>query len=115
MSRTLRLTRRAEESLVDIARWTIEKFGVLQAEIYEAELLARCDAILKGQAHSRSCAALVEGAEDLRFLRAGEHFLVFLDRPDAVVIVDILHSRSDLPRHVAALTELKSGGVPPEP
>ena len=47
----------------------------------------------------------------MRLFRAGEHFLVFLDRPDEVIIVDILHSRSDLPRHVAALTALEGDGT----
>ncbi|MEO1679562.1 MAG: type II toxin-antitoxin system RelE/ParE family toxin [Pseudomonadota bacterium] len=60
-----------------------------------------------GQAHSRSCGILVDDAEDLRFVRAGEHFLVFLDLPKEAVIVDILHARRDLPRHVAALAALK--------
>ncbi|MBW6419645.1 type II toxin-antitoxin system RelE/ParE family toxin [Celeribacter sp. PS-C1] len=110
MSRSLRLTRRAEASLVEIARWTIENFGLRQAELYEIELLNRCEAILSGQAHSRSCAVLVDEADELRFVRAGEHFLVFLDKPDVVIIVDILHARSDLPRHVAALTALKEEG-----
>ncbi|MCB2130679.1 MAG: type II toxin-antitoxin system RelE/ParE family toxin [Rhodobacteraceae bacterium] len=108
MSRSLRLTRRAEASLVEIAKWTIEKFGLKQAELYENEVLTRCQAILNGQAHSRSCAVLIDNAADLRFARAGEHFVVFLDQPDAVIIVDILHSRSDLPRHVAALAALKN-------
>ncbi len=107
MSRSFRLTRRAEASLVEIARWTIETFGPRQAELYEAELLGRCNAILTGQAHSRSCAILVDDAEDLRFVRSGEHFLVCLDLPEEAIIVDILHARSDLPRHVAALTALK--------
>ncbi|MEM9231607.1 MAG: type II toxin-antitoxin system RelE/ParE family toxin, partial [Pseudomonadota bacterium] len=80
MSRSFRLTRRAEASLVEIARWTIDIFGHRQAERYEAELLSRCEAILSGQAHSRSCAVLVDDADDLRFVRAGEHFVVFLDR-----------------------------------
>lgn len=106
MSRSFRLTRRAEASLIEIARWTIETFGARQADLYEAELLDRCDAILSGRAHSRSCSILVDDAADLRFVRAGEHFVVFLDRPDEVIIVDIVHSRSDLPRHVAALTAL---------
>ena len=107
MSRSFRLTRRAEASLIEIAHWTIETFGARQAEIYEEELLARCDVIVSGQAHSRSCASLVDDAADLRFCRAGEHFLVFLDLPDEVIIVDILHSRSDLPRHIGALAALK--------
>ncbi|MGX9353470.1 type II toxin-antitoxin system RelE/ParE family toxin (plasmid) [Shimia sp. W99] len=108
MSRSLRLTRRAEECLVEIAKWTIENFGFKQAELYENEVLTRCQAILNGQAHSRSCAVLIDDAADLRFARAGEHFLVFLDQPDEVIIVDILHSRSDLPRHVAALATLRN-------
>ena len=108
MSRSFRLTRRAEASLTEIARWTIESFGLRQAELYEAELLSRCESILSGQAYSRSCAVLVDDVEDLRFIRAGEHFLVFLDQPDEVIIVDILHSRSDLPRHVAALAALRN-------
>jgi plasmid stabilization system protein ParE len=110
MSRDFRLTRRAEASLTAIARWTVETFGARQAELYEAELLDRCQAILDGIAHSRSCAALVDGAGDLRFTRAGAHYLVFLDQPDALIIVDILHSRSNLPRHVAALSALHADG-----
>ncbi|MGX0978630.1 toxin ParE1/3/4 [Roseovarius sp. MBR-51] len=111
MNRTFRLTRRAEISLIEIASWTIENFGLRQAELYEAELLSRCEGILNGQVYSRSCAVLVDEAADLRFVRAGEHFLVFLDQPDEVVIVDILHSRSDVPRHVAALTTKKNEGL----
>lgn len=108
MNRSFRLTRRAEASLTEIARWTIENFGLHQAELYEAELLNRCESILNGQAHSRNCAVLVDEAADLRFVRAVDHFLVFLDRSDEVIIVDILHSRSDLPRHIASLSALKS-------
>jgi plasmid stabilization system protein ParE len=111
MSRSFRLTRRAEASLVEIAKWTIKNFGHRQAELYEAELLNRCDAILKGQAYSRSCGVLVDDAEDLRFIRVGEHFLAFLDQPEEVIIIDILHTRSDLPRHVAALTASRREGI----
>lgn len=108
MSRSFRLTRQAEDSLVEIALWTIQTFGSRQANLYEAEIVDRCEAIAKGQAASRSCAILVANTQDLRFVRAGEHFLVFVEQPDEVVIVDILHSRSDLPRHVAALSALMS-------
>ncbi|MEV8468871.1 type II toxin-antitoxin system RelE/ParE family toxin [Fluviibacterium sp. DFM31] len=106
MRRSFRLTRRAENSLVEIARWTMATFGARQAERYEAELLERCKAIVDGRVHSRSCASLVDDAGDLRFLRAGEHFVVFLERPEQVIIVDFLHSRSDLPRHMSALAAL---------
>ncbi len=106
MTRRFRLTRRAEASLVEIARWTIDKFGPHQADLYEQELIARCQAITEGRAVSSSCSILVEEAVDLRYVRAGEHFLVYLDHSDTVIIVDILHSRCDLPRHVSALNTL---------
>ncbi len=111
MSRSFRLTRLAEGSLTEIARWTIKNFGLRQAELYEEELLNRCEGVLNGHAPSRSCAVLVDDADALRFVRAGEHFIVFLDQPDEVIVVDILHSRSDFPRHLAALKALKNEGI----
>lgn len=110
MSRTFRLTRQAEDSLFEIALWTIQTFGARQADLYEAELIDRCDAIARGEIVSRSCAVLISDVHDLRFARAGEHFLVFLEQSDEIVIVDILHSRCDLPSHVAAFSALISEG-----
>ncbi len=105
MSRPWRLTPLAEERLVDIALWTIDTFGAVQADLYEAELLERCEAIARGRAPVRDCSVLLGGdaPSGLRFARAGEHFVVFLETPDEVVIVDFLHSRSDLPARLAAL------------
>lgn len=34
---------------------------------------------------------------DLRYAQAGEHFRVFIDMLDELVIIYILHERSDLP------------------
>ncbi len=110
MTRSFRLTRRAEDSLVDIARWTIQRFGARQAGIYETELVTRCVAIARGEAVSQSCSVLIDDEADLRYARAGEHFVVFLERATEVLIVDFLHSRSDLPRHIAALGALKNDG-----
>lgn len=110
MSKPWRLTPQAEESLIVLAFWTIESFGTQQAERYEDELIDRCDAISTGTVLSRSCAVLLgHGDTDLRYARAGEHFVVFLDAAEQVVIVDFLHSRSDLPRHIAALDVLDKG------
>lgn len=100
-----RLTPAAEESLVDIALWTIDTFGPAQADAYEEELIARCQAIADGRATSRDCSILVDdaGAAELRFTRAGEHFVIFTESPEEVIIVEFLHSRSDLPSRIAAI------------
>lgn len=104
MSKTWRLTRQAEASLVDIARWTLNTFGPRQAEAYEADLIARCAEIAAGTAATQSCRQLVDPdmPENLRFARSGEHFIVFVEDPAAVVIVDFIHTRSDLPRRLGS-------------
>lgn len=109
MPKPWRLTRQAERSLVEIARWTFQTFRPRQAEAYEADLIACCAAIAAGEAQSQDCRRLVDPdlAEDLRFTRAGQHFIVFVDMPDQVIIVDVLHSWSDLPRRLAALGDPK--------
>ena len=107
MRKPWRLTPAAEESLIDIALWTISTFGPTQADVYEGELIGRCQAIADGRAASRDCSILLVdgegGAADLRFTRAGEHFVIFIEEPDEIVIVEFLHSRSDLPARIAAI------------
>ncbi|MDX5349985.1 MAG: type II toxin-antitoxin system RelE/ParE family toxin [Paracoccaceae bacterium] len=109
MPKPWRLTRQAEASLVDIARWTYDAFGPRQAEAYEEDLIARCREIAAGTAMSQDCRRIIDPdlPEDLRFARAGQHFVIFVEDAEQVIIVDFLHGRSDLPRRLAALTEPK--------
>lgn len=114
MPKPWQLTRTAEASLVRIARWTLETFGPRQAEAYEEDLIARCNEIAAGAAHSRNCRRLIDPnlAEDLRFVRSGQHFIVFIEDPARVIIIDFLHSRSDLPGKLAALSDRGSDQEP---
>lgn len=109
MPKPWRLTRQAERSLVEIANWTYQTFGPRQATAYEDDLIAACRDIAAGTALSQDCRRLIDPdlPEDLRFTRSGEHFIVFVEDPAQVIIVDFLHSRSDLPRRLTALTEPK--------
>lgn len=109
MPKPWRLTRVAEASLVDIAHWTIEAFGLRQAAAYEEDLIAACREIAAGAAMSHDCRRLIDPdlPEDLRFARAGQHFVIFTEEVEQVIIIDILHVRSDLPRRLANLTVAK--------
>jgi len=100
-----RLTQLAQNSLVEIALWTYDTFGPVQMERYEAEILERCTAISEGRAVSQDCSLLAGDAEGsgLRFTRAGEHFVVFVEHDAEIIIVDVLHSQTDLPARLAAL------------
>ena len=53
---------------------------------------------------------MVDVVEDLRFSRAGQHFVVFVEDIKQVIIIDFLHSRTDLPRRLANLPLPKGGG-----
>lgn len=110
MPKSWQLTRGAEAALVDIARWTIETFGPRQAAAYEEDLIAVCCAISAGTARSQECKRFIDPdlPEDLRFARAGQHFVVFIEYDEQVIIIDFLHSRSDLPRRLANLPLPKS-------
>ena len=107
MPKPWRLTRQAEASLLDIALWTIETFGPRQAQAYEEDLIARCSGIASGQVASQSCRAIIDPdlKEDLRFTRYGQHFIVFVEDDASVIIVDFLHSRSDLPVKLAIIAK----------
>ena len=110
MSKPWRLTKQAERSLIGIAIWTFDTFGARQAELYEGELVERCQAIADGHAITYDCKILAgeatgdDGGDDVRFARAGEHFVVFVEFAEEIAILDFLHAKSDLPRRIADLT-----------
>lgn len=110
MPKSWRLTHAAEASLVEIAEWTLRTFGSRQAEAYEEDLIARCAEIAAGTASSQDCRRLIDPdlPEDLRFARAGQHFIVFVEDTESVIIIDLLHGRSDLPGKLAALSDPKA-------
>lgn len=109
MPKPWRLTRAAEAALVDIARWTHQTFGPRQAAAYEEDLVAACRDIAAGIARSQDCRRIIDPdlPEDLRFARVGQHFVIFIEDAEQVIVVDVLHSRSDLPRRLANLPVLR--------
>lgn len=109
MRKRWRLTRRAEASLAEIAEWTIETFGPRQAATYEEDLISACNEIAAGSAISYDCRRLLDEvlAENLPFVRAGQHFVIYLDQPEQIIVIDFLHARSDLPRRLAELAVRK--------
>lgn len=106
MPKSWRLTRAAEASLIDIAAWTVETFGPRQAAAYEEDLIAVCRDIAAGIALSQDCRRIISPdlPEDLRFARAGQHFVVFVETAEQVIIIDFLHGRSDLQRRLESLS-----------
>lgn len=103
MAKTWRLTLQAEASLVEIANWTVQVFGPNQAKAYELDLIAFCQDLADGRAHTRSCRDHLSAGvgPDLRFARFGSHLVIFVELGSEVVITDFLHARRDLPKLLA--------------
>jgi toxin ParE1/3/4 len=109
MPKSWTFTRHAENALNEIAAWTYKTFGLQQAEIYQETLIGRCRAIADGTAVSQSCSLLIGPfiQHDIRFVRAGEHFVIYVESDELIVILDVLHTRCDLPRKLAQLTDIR--------
>lgn len=94
----LELSDRAEASLSDIALWTLERFGRAQMDRYVDELLAKSWDIAAGRAHHQSCRTIFADdlRDNLRFARAGSHYVIFVETETEVQIVDFLHQNADI-------------------
>ena len=75
-----------------------ERFGVRQMRSCLDGLLDRCKAIAAGQVPHQSCRVLFADdlCEDRHFARVGQHFAIFVETPDAVLIVDFLNHSADI-------------------
>lgn len=96
----IRFTRHAEGRLAAIAAWTVRRFGPAQADHYEAELLERVKALGQGALQGKNCAALAPdalGADRLRFVQVGAHYLIYSEGEQALTILDIVHGAQNLP------------------
>lgn len=89
-----RLTPDAENDLLEIAKYTVETWGVKQARLYEAAIL-RCFAAL-GQGSARTSIPITSRPE-LKSCRCQHHYVFSLhgesERP---VIIAVLHENMHL-------------------
>ena len=58
----------------------------------------RCRTIADGALHHKSCRTVFADdlREDLRFTRAGQHYVIFIETAQEVVIVDFLHQSANI-------------------
>ena len=95
----------ALDSFDDILEYTADMFGEAQAVTYSEQLVARIEALAAGAGpRARPCAFLMRGnAAGLSYYREASHFLILLETADTLTVVEILHGRMDLDRHLRRL------------
>ena len=105
----------ALDSFDDILEYTADTFGEARAVTYGGQLVARIEALAAGAGpRARPCAFLMRGNADvagLTYYREASHFLILLETADTLEVVEILHGRMDLDRHLRRLAGEDAAGA----
>ena len=91
------LTPAAQADLDDIWDYTVERWGVAQAERYIREIQATCDALGNGKMVGRSAEEIRTG---YRRYPAGSHVVFSRQVESTIEIVRVLHQNMDFDRRL---------------
>jgi toxin ParE1/3/4 len=91
-----RLSRLAAADLEEIAEYTIEHFGINQARRYRDGLKTCFDQLAGNPTLGREAEQLVRG---LHRFEHQSHVVFYKSEPENLLIVRVLHSSMDVPRH----------------
>jgi toxin ParE1/3/4 len=99
VTRPWELSPAAQQSLSEIAAWTLDRFGPRQAEAYLAGLTAAFDRLAAGTLRGRSCRREWGRPvpEAWRLVPVKSHVVIYADLPERVLILDVPHGAMDLP------------------
>ena len=92
-----RLSRKAESDIGNIARYTIERFGVEQARTYRDSMIACFQSLAENPGIGRKADKVREGYR--RFDHRSHVIFYKSDGPD-ILIIRVLHKRMSARRHV---------------
>jgi len=93
----LRLSRRAETDLAEIADYTISAFGVVQARRYRDSFQACFNSLCDNPELGRNANELAPG---LRRIRQQAHVIFYQHAQDKILVVRVLHHSMDFERHL---------------
>jgi len=91
-----RLSRLAVADLEEIAEYTIKRFGIEQARRYRDSLKTCFDQLANNPALGRRVEQLIRG---LQRFEHQSHVVFYISEPENLLIVRVLHSSMDAPRH----------------
>ena len=92
-----RLTPAAQRDLSEIWDFTHNRWDVVQAEEYIAEIRDAIERVAKDPNRGRRCADIRDG---YRRYVVGSHLVFFVEYEDAIDVIRILHQRMDPTRHM---------------
>lgn len=96
MAKIYRLSPLAEADLEEIWLYTQKNWSTEQADTYYHGFVAAFEGLAAGTKHGRPARVL----PDFQKYLCGSHVIYFLDHPDHLDIIRILHQRQDAQRHL---------------
>lgn len=87
----------AEGDIDEIWDYSADRWGPDQADSYTDAIRDACYALAEGTKHGRSADVLPNFQKYL----CGSHVVYFLDYPDRLHVIRILHQRQDAQRHLS--------------
>ena len=92
-----RFSAEADSDLEAITAYTAERYGLEQAERYAMNLLSSADLAATFPTMGR---LYVAHKREFRRYSAGRHVLFYIEEPEGILIVRILHQAMDADRHL---------------
>ena len=92
-----RLSREAESDIGDIARYTIERFGIEQARTYRDSMISCFQSLAKNQGIGIKADYIREG---YRRFDHRSHVIFYKSEGPDILIIRVLHKRMNAPRHL---------------
>ena len=86
----------AEADMKDIWHYTVDRWGMDQADRYTDDLRDACHELTRGLRQGRP----VDVRPGLLKYRVGAHVIYFRDGGDRLEVVRVLHGRMDVGRHL---------------
>ena len=96
MGKPYRLSSLAEADLEEIWLYTLKHWSMEQADTYHRNLVAAFDGLAAGTKQGRPADVLPYFQKYL----CGSHVVYFLDYPDHLDVIRVLHQRQDAERHL---------------
>ncbi|HWJ75257.1 MAG TPA: type II toxin-antitoxin system RelE/ParE family toxin [Kaistia sp.] len=97
MRQPYRTTLEADEDIISLYVEGVRQFGVIQAEAYLQRLIACFDLLAEQPALGRRYRGL---RAPVRLHFHGSHVVAYSDTDDGLVIIRVLHGRSNWERHL---------------
>ena len=92
-----RLSLKAESDIRNIARYTIERFGVEQARTYRDSMIACFQSLAENPGIGRKADKIRDG---YRRFNHRSHVIFYKSHEQDILIIRVLHNRMSSPRHL---------------